>query len=306
MPAPTPRILFGLGEEDGRRVSPSSSRLRGTTVFPQLHEQTYKGTGRRVVATLRRNEEGRSDPTRPPLVQNEDLTPCATCGKSLTLAVLYNLCNKMWPDMTHDPAGPPRDSIASWLRLAKPIPATFGDQRLMVLDLGASGALLSGQCDFEQGAMAELSFLDGRGNVTVLGLVTGVADHGTSPHRDLLVRFHDRGTGLTEFIARYEEQIRRAEIANANGDIDHNVIDGDRMLSDLGLAARSNEPFLRCQLNAGVWTRTVTERREQPPDGFTISAAETEDQVMLLQLAYEEADEDSRRALREFAAVSLP
>lgn len=208
--------------------------------------------------------------------------------------------------MTHDPGGAPRDLLVSWLRLAKPIPASFGEQRLLILDLGASGALLSGQCDFEQGTMAELSFLDGRGNVSVTGMVTGVADHATSPHRDLLVRFQDRGNGLAEFIARYEEQIRLAEIANANGDIDHNVIDGDRMLSDLGLAARSNEPFLRCQLQAGVWTRTVTERREQPADGFTISAAETEDQVRLLELAYEEADDDSRRALREFAAVSLP
>lgn len=208
--------------------------------------------------------------------------------------------------MTHDSATAPKESLISWLRLAKPIPATFGDQRLMVLDLGAAGALLSGQCDFEQGTMAELSFLDGRGNVSVLGLVTGVADHGTSPHRDLLVRFQDAGTGLSEFISRYEDQIRRAEIANANGDIDHNVIDGDRMLSDLGLAARANEPFVRCQLNAGVWTRTVTESREQPLDGFTISAAETDDQVKLLQLAYEEADENSRHALREFAAVSLP
>lgn len=208
--------------------------------------------------------------------------------------------------MTREPGGAPSESPASWLRLAKPIPATFGEQRLLVLDLGASGALLSGQCDFEQGTIADLSFLDGRGNVSVLALVTGVADHVSSPHRDLLVRFQDRGVGLSDFIARYEEQIRLAEIANANGDIDHNVIDGDRMLSDLGLAARSNEPFLRCQLNAGVWTRVVTESRAQPPDGFTISAAESEDQVKLLQLAYEEADEDSRHALREFAAVSLP
>jgi hypothetical protein len=208
--------------------------------------------------------------------------------------------------MERDAGGAPNESLASWLRLAKPIPATFGDQRLLVLDLGATGALLSGQCDFEQGTIADLSFLDGRGNVSVLALVTGVADHASSPHRDLLVRFQDRGTGLSDFIARYEDQIRRAEIANANGDIDHNVIDGDRMLSDLGLAARANEPFLRCQLIAGVWTRTVTESREQPLDGFTISAAETDDQVKLLQLAYEEADEDSRSALREFAAVSLP
>ena len=198
------------------------------------------------------------------------------------------------------------ESFAAWLRLAKPIPATFGDHRVQVLDLGPFGALLSGECDCEQGAEHELAFLDGRGNVTVRGLVTGVADHGVSSHRDLLVRFQDRGTGLAEFIDRYEEQIRRAEVANAEGRIEQNVIDGDRMLSDLGAAARSNEPFLRCRLRGGRWTRDITASRDQPPDGFTISAAETEDQVTLLQLAYEEADDDGRTALREFAAVSLP
>lgn len=199
-----------------------------------------------------------------------------------------------------------RGSFAGWLRLAKPIPATFGDQRVMVLDLGLTGALLSGQCDSEQGDEQELAFLDGRGNVKIQGLVTAVADHGVSPHRDLLVRFHDRGVGLAEFIARYEEQIRLAEVANAEGDISHNVIDGDRMLSDLGSAARANEPYLRCRLQAGRWSAEVTSSRVQPRDGFTISAAETEEQVGLLRLAYEEADEDGRNALREFAAVSLP
>lgn len=200
----------------------------------------------------------------------------------------------------------PPGSFAAWLRLAKPIPATFGEHRVVVLDLGPSGALLSGACDYEQGAEQELAFLDGRGNVRVRALVTGVAEHGVSPQRDLLVRFQERGDGLPEFIGRYEEQIRRAEVANAEGHLEENVIDGDRMLSDLGAAARSVEPFLRCRLIAGRWTRDITTSREQPPDGFTISAAETEDQVTLLQLAYEESDADGRNALREFAAVSLP
>ena len=202
--------------------------------------------------------------------------------------------------------GTRRGSFVAWLRLAKPIPATFGDERVLVLDLGPAGALLSGRCQYEQGSEHELAFVDGRGNVKVRGLVTGVADHGLSPDRDLLVQFQDRGVGLAEFIARYEEQIHRAEMANAEGNIEQNVIDGDRMLSDLGSAARSNEPFLRCRLNAGHWTREITASRDQPPDGFTISAAETEDQLTLLQLAYEESDENGRYALREFAAVSLP
>lgn len=199
-----------------------------------------------------------------------------------------------------------RASYAAWLRLAKPIPATFGDQRVNVLDLGPSGALLSGQCDHAVGTEHDLVYVDPRGDVSVRGLVTAVADHGVTPHRDLMVRFTEPGVGLSGFIARYQEQIRRAEQANAEGDIEHNVIDGDRMLSDLGSAARSNEPFVRCRLNAGSWRREITGDRTQPPDGFTISAAETEDQIALLQVAYEEADDADRHAIREFAAATLP
>ena len=109
--------------------------------------------------------------------------------------------------------GTGRGSFVAWLRLAKPILATFDEHRVLVLDLGPSGALLSGQCHYEQGAEHELAFLDGRGNVKVRGLVTGVADHGLSSHRDLLVRFHERGVGLSEFIARYEEFERRPSLS---------------------------------------------------------------------------------------------
>jgi hypothetical protein len=208
--------------------------------------------------------------------------------------------------MRPDSDSTPNRSFAAWLRLAKPIPATFGGEPVMVLDIGPSGALLSGQGGYPLGFEQELAFRDRRGNVSVRALVTGVEDHGESPQRDLLVRFRERGDGLTEFIDSYQQQIHRAEVANADGDIAHNVIDGDRMLSDLGSAARANEPYLRCRMRNGAWTREITRERDQPPDGFTISAAEADEQVSLLQLAYEESDDDGRNALREFAAVSLP
>lgn len=199
-----------------------------------------------------------------------------------------------------------RGALAAWLRLAKPIPATLGTLPVLVLDLGPSGALVSGLCEFAQGTEHDLAFLDDRHDVSVRCRVTGIAEHGVTPERDLLVRFIEPGVGLTEFIERYEQQVHRAEIANFEGDIAGNVIDGDRMLSDLGEAARANEPFLRCQFNGARWHTVLTESRDQPEDGFTISAGEPEEQIRLLQLAYEETDEDGQRALREFAAVSLP
>jgi hypothetical protein len=198
-----------------------------------------------------------------------------------------------------------RESFAAWLRLAKPIPAKLGDDAVLMLDVGPSGALLSGRCSYAAGTEHELVFAEAGIRVRVRCVITGVADHQLTPDTDLLVRFVGPSDTLSAFVTQYEEQIRRAETANAEGDVARNIIDGDRMLSDLGSAARSQETFLRCQLGNGGWNREITEKRDQPPDGFTISAAETQEQVDLLQLAYEESDEHERRLLREFAATSL-
>jgi hypothetical protein len=198
-----------------------------------------------------------------------------------------------------------RESFAAWLRLAKPIPAKLGSEAVLMLDLGPYGALLSGRCGYAAGTEQELAFAEAGIRVRVRCLITGVAEHQLTPDTDLLVRFLEGTEALAEFIAGYEQQIRRAEAANAEGDSAHNVIDGDRSLADLGAAARANKTFLRCQYSSRGWLREITAMRDQPADGFTILAAETEDQVQLLQLAYEESDEHERQLLREFAAESL-
>ena len=201
--------------------------------------------------------------------------------------------------------GTRRDSFAAWLRLAKPMPARLGTEALLMLDVGPAGALLSGRCSSAAGTEHELAFAEAGIRVKVRCLITAVAEHLQTPDTDLLVRFLDGSDALTDFIGRYEEQIRRAETANAEGDAARNVIDGDRSLADLGSAARSKGEFVRCRFSTGVWRREVTTSAQQPLDGFTVAASEPEDQVQLLQLAYEEADGHERQLLREFAAASL-
>lgn len=198
-----------------------------------------------------------------------------------------------------------RASFAGWLRLAKPFPAKLGEHAVLALDLGPSGALLSGRCSYAPDTEHDFAFAEGGIRVKVRCRITGVADHLLGPDTDLLVRFLEHSDALADFVARYEEQIRRAETANSDGDAARNVIDGDRTLADLGSAARSKETFLRCRLQAGAWTREVTAIAEQPSDGFTIASSETEDQIQLLRLAYEESDARERHLLREFAAASL-
>jgi hypothetical protein len=44
---------------------------------------------------------------------------------------------------------------------------------------------------------------------------------------------------------------------------------------------------------------------DQPADGFTIAAGETEDQVALLCQTYESGDEEARRMTRMLAELSV-
>jgi hypothetical protein len=48
-----------------------------------------------------------------------------------------------------------------------------------------------------------------------------------------------------------------------------------------------------------------TRSPDQPLYGFTVAAHEPEEQIDLLRLAWEEADAEGRRLLRDFAAASI-
>ena len=63
--------------------------------------------------------------------------------------------------------------------------------------------------------------------------------------------------------------------------------------------------YVRCELVAGTWRRTETNRAEQPQNGFTISAAESREHVELLCDTFGNADDDGRRLIRMMAELSI-
>jgi hypothetical protein len=58
-------------------------------------------------------------------------------------------------------------------------------------------------------------------------------------------------------------------------------------------------------LTDGRWTSEYTSTSEQPTEGFTIAAGETEEQVALLCQTYEAGDDEARRLTRMFAELSI-
>lgn len=69
---------------------------------------------------------------------------------------------------------------------------------------------------------------------------------------------------------------------------------------------RTGDQFLRCELLPGqVWRQTVTDRTEQPLQGFTVACTEGGEKVAMLCRAYEGGDGDARKLIRTFAALSI-
>lgn len=63
--------------------------------------------------------------------------------------------------------------------------------------------------------------------------------------------------------------------------------------------------YLFCELVNGAWRQTKTFQREQPAEGFTVSAAEDLAQVERLCAAYASGDSETRKLIRTLAALSI-
>ena len=101
-----------------------------------------------------------------------------------------------------------------------------------------------------------------------------------------------------------DEEIRRAQEANAAGDRAHNLIGTDATLT----AASQLEPtdaFLSYRLNAQGWKCRRSLLPDQPDDGFTVRASVPPDEIELLCRTYEKGDDASRHLTRLMAQLSV-
>jgi hypothetical protein len=72
-----------------------------------------------------------------------------------------------------------------------------------------------------------------------------------------------------------------------------------------GATHESSIHYLFCELVNGAWKQTKTIRREQPIEGFTVSATEDAAQVERLCAAYAGGDFETRKLIRTLAALSI-
>jgi len=103
---------------------------------------------------------------------------------------------------------------------------------------------------------------------------------------------------------RRQDEIRRAQEANAAGDRLHNIIGADATLtaaSEIG----PTDAFFTYHLGGNGWKRRRSLLPDQPEDGFTVRASVPEEEIEILCRTYEKGDDESRRLTRLMAELSV-
>jgi len=183
------------------------------------------------------------------------------------------------------------------LNLTKPIDGWLGDFAIRLLDVSAIGALIEHDEPIESDSRALLQFYWRGQQVEITSDITRDAEG----HAGL--RFVEDSPLLRRLIAESATEVLRAQEANASGDREHNIV-GDETLT-----AASSHIALHFVTwlfdDDGSWTKRASLIAEQPPNGFTVTAAEPADQVELLRSTYESGDAEGRRLIRMLAELSV-
>jgi hypothetical protein len=191
------------------------------------------------------------------------------------------------------------------ITLSRPVDGWFGDFAVQLLDLSATGALVEhGEHEdaIDAGARGLLRFYWRDEEVELTAETVRESDG----HAGL--RFLDSSESETflRLLALAAKELLAAQEANASGERERNVIDGDATLTAASEAGRLRvRGFMVWTFAAGAWSRRASLLPEQPEEGFTLSAAEDPEQVQLLCRTYESGDAESRRMTRLLAELSV-
>jgi hypothetical protein len=192
------------------------------------------------------------------------------------------------------------------IHLDAPLPAYMGSVAVKVIDLSLNGARIVSDARFTPGTDHELKFewndMDMRATCEVIRCT--LFSFAKAPGEKSLYQtgvklketIGNSDRALRELIGSYVIRALEEQKANARG------------LPPLGPYAYiegKGDRFRRCELVDGKWRRTETNRPEQPPNGFTISADIAPYYIELLCQTYQLTDEEGRRLTQTLAQLSI-
>ena len=183
------------------------------------------------------------------------------------------------------------------LNLVRPLDGWFGDFAVQLVEVSATGALMESGEEIPPESRALLRFWwrDAELEITA----ETVRQNGART----AVKFVDSNATLMDLIADSARELLRAQEANAAGDRARNVIADETLTS--ASVAHGAIGYVTWVLKPDGWTKRPSLLPDQPPDGFTISASEPDEQVQILCRTYESGDAEARRLTRMLAEISV-
>ena len=184
------------------------------------------------------------------------------------------------------------------LLLTRPIEGFFALHNVRILDVSATGAQIELDSDLPLGETGPLRFA-WRDHKLLIEAEVVRADEGLAG-----LRFSEDSQELRELIAQSANEVLRAQLANMTGEREQNILPGDETLTASSSRVLGKSGYASMIFDGGAWKRRKALLPDQPPNGFTVSAAEPEDQVALLCDTYEKGDEQQRNLTRLLAELS--
>jgi len=184
------------------------------------------------------------------------------------------------------------------LTLREPLDGWFGDFSVRLVDVSASGAQIEHDEPIPYDAHGLLRFWWRGEEVELLAKTARVIQ----PHR-MGLQFVEESEPLRSLLAASSADMIRAFEANAAGDRAANVVGDETMTSAW---QRPISGYVVWTFEEGLgWKSRFSRVPDQPENGFTISAAEPDEQVEMLRLTYESGDEAARQMTRLLAEMSV-
>ena len=190
------------------------------------------------------------------------------------------------------------------LNLTKPLEGSLDGIAVRIVDVSAIGA----QVELEDQTLPPRGKLRFRWRDQDVELQTQVV---RSSEDRAGLNFVEDDELLRKLIAESASEVLAAQQANMAGHRELNVISTDDIGEETLTAASAGlgaKGWVMYTLAPEGWKRRKSMLPDQPADGFTVSAAEPEDQIELLCQTYEHGDHDARsmtRLLAELSAASV-
>lgn len=200
---------------------------------------------------------------------------------------------------------------AERIQLQQPISGHADKQAVRIIEVGLLGALIEHDAPFEPDSEARLLFSVGPKTIAIdcnvaRSEIDAVRSESTGNpvYRSGLEFMHAVGDStvlLRGLIAAHVTRMMDAHKANARGEL-------PSLLKAPGSGSplpTSGNQYLACRLEKGGWRTMQIMKPSQPPDGFTVAASTTPEDLEMLCKVYEGANGETRKVIRACAELSL-